>query len=73
VTADQNPVAVGERDASTDSTALSVNGIGGAQIGDDEAGAGVADHGVVAAYFRVVEHDVVIGEPADPSRIPVNG
>jgi hypothetical protein len=49
VLADADPVAVGERDAASDSTALYVNAVGGAQIGNDESSARVAYHGVVAA------------------------
>jgi hypothetical protein len=42
-----DPVAVSERDAASDSTALYVNAVGRAQIGDRETGVRVADHGVV--------------------------
>jgi hypothetical protein len=40
------------------------------QIGDYETGAGVADHGVVTADFGVVEHDVIVREPAYPGGRP---
>ena len=73
VLADADPVAVGERDTASDSTVLYVNAVGGAQIGNDEGSARVADHGVVAADFGVVEHDVIVRKPANASGRPDQG
>lgn len=70
VMADPDLVAVSERDAASDSTALYVNAVGRAQIGNDETRGRVAHHGVVAAHVGVVEHDVIVRKPPDPSGRP---
>jgi hypothetical protein len=68
-----DPVAVSERDAASDSTALYVNAVGRAQIGNYETSARVADHGVVAADFGVVEHDVITASQPIRVAAPVRG
>ena len=73
MTADADPVAVSERDTTSDPTVFYVNAVGRAQIGDDENCARVGDHGVVAADFHVVEHDGQSERPADPSGRPNQG
>ena len=73
VMADPDPVTVSERDAASYSTVVYVNTVGRAQVGDDEDTARVADHGVVAADLGVVQHDVIIRKPADPSGRPDQG
>ena len=66
VVADADHVAVAERRRAADPLSPDVDAVGRAQVGDDEAGAGVDDDGVMAADVDVVEHDVVVGQPSDP-------
>src|SRR3954452_15044341 len=66
--ADTNMGTIGQCRAGSNSLFCHVDSVCRAKVGDDEAGAGVDDHRVVAADRSVVENNVVVGKAPDPGR-----
>src|SRR6185312_4976755 len=60
VLADTDVVTIGQIRAGADALTLHLDTVGRPQIGDNEAGSGVDDDGVVAAHIVIGENDVVV-------------